>query len=283
MITRRAFNICAASAIALPATGVAWAAPTVAEDSFPPLPKELLAASAEADFFSTKLDRTALGKNDPGAAKIKMAQEIINAAPKNCRPIDVAYYFRDLGKGTTPFGEEGRPYARGWPRLYNPLIIEFFKATSLNPLAPNFGGDATPWCAAFMNFCIARATAKNGLIGTGLTNGTRNASSGSFRCFGDPLAKEIEPEEGDIAVWALDGTVDGCKQGTGHVGFFVAKTEDDKKPFYILGGNQSGNLLVNTETRNDGIFVKAMPRAYLAGKNSQRYKRFFAFRTAAFL
>jgi hypothetical protein len=236
-------------------------------------------ASGEQDFFSTDLRQTVLGKQDPGKQKRDFAHEIMNAAPRNCRPIDVAYYFRDLGKGNTQFGAKGSPYARGWPRLYNPLIIELFTATHLNPLAPEFDGDATAWCAAFVNYCIARAVSKNGEIGDAeLAKGTGSASSGSFRCYGKKVQGR-QPREGDIAVWALDGTVNQCKPGPGHVGFFVGPNEDARKPYFILGGNQGGDILAGTLTRNDGVFLKAMPEQYLAKKKPERYKRLLGFRT----
>lgn len=278
MLTRRTFGLYAAT-MTLPSSAHIEHAISAAEDPFPPLPPELAAASDERDFFSMELRQTVLGKLDPGKERRDFARAIMDAAPKNCRPIDVAYYFRDLGKGKTQFGAQGRPYARGWPRIYNPLIIELFTTTHLNPLAPEFNGDATPWCAAFVNYCIARALSKNGRIGDiELARGTQSASSGSFRCYGKEV-KEGRLREGDIAVWALDGTVNKCKPGQGHVGFFVEASEDTRKPYMILGGNQSGDLLSGTDTRNDGIFLKAMPVQYLARKNPDRYKRLLGFRT----
>ncbi|NSZ17123.1 CHAP domain-containing protein [Agrobacterium vitis] len=179
---------------------------------------------------------------------------------------------------------EFRVYARGWPREYNPIIIELFKATGLNPLAPEFDGDDTPWCAAFVNYCIARAVSKDGKLGPAeLKRGTRSASSGSFRCFGTEVPTNTTPRIGDIAVWALEGTVNACKPGTGHVGFFAGLTNDPEHPYFILGGNQSGDLMAGTETRRDGMILKPMPMKYLAKKTPPAYKTFQGFRTAAYL
>ncbi|WP_439465220.1 CHAP domain-containing protein [Roseateles sp. NT4] len=254
------------------------------EDELPPLPKELAGSCKESDFFSVHLENVKLGTADPGDARREFARAILDAAPKDCRPIDVAYFFRDLGRGKTQFKEEGRPYARGWPRMYNPVIIELFKATQVRPLDPDQDGDATAWCAAFVNYCIARATSKNGKIGSDeIARGTRSASSGSFRCFGQQVPSDKQPREGDIAVWALGGTVDGCKPGKGHVGFFVRSSGDPNRPFLVMGGNQSGDTLDVVETRNDGMFEKAMPTKYLAQKSPARYKELQGFRTASFL
>ncbi len=254
----------------------------VTEDSLAPLPSDLQDAAGEPDFFSLQLEKQQLGTADPGREKKEIAKRIMNGAPFNCRPIDVANYYRDIGLGS--YGQEYRAYARGWPREYNPIIIELFKTTGLNPLAPEFDGDDTPWCAAFANYCIARACSKNGVIGAAeLAKGTRSASSGSFRCFGKAVPSGESPRIGDLAVWALDGTVDGCKPGTGHVGFFAGMTNDPAKPYFIVGGNQSGDILSGEQTRRDGMILKPMPLKYLAKKNPPVYKTFQGFRTAEFL
>lgn len=278
MVTRRAFGLYTAS-LALPCMAQTPSAIKLTEDPFPPLPPDLTTANSEPDFFSTELGQTALGKLDPGKERRDFARAIMDAAPWDCRPIDVAYYFRNLGLGKTQFGEEGRPYARGWPRIYNPLVIELFTATNLNPLAPEFDGDATAWCAAFVNYCIARAVSKTGKIGaTELAKGTGSASSGSFRCYGKEV-KGREPREGEIGVWVLDGTLNKCKFGKGHVGFYAGPNEDTTKPYFICGGNQGGDILKGTQTRNDGVFLKAMPVRFLAVKKPERYKRLLSFRT----
>lgn len=281
MTNRRAFVALACTSF----VPISLAAPVLThDDALPPLPSDLAGAAGEPDFFSMQLASGVLGTADPGEAKRKFAQEIMASAPTNCRSIDVAYYFRDLGLGKTIFKEEGRPYARGWPRVYNPVIIELFTSTGLNPLSPSFDGDATPWCAAFVNYCIARSRAPSGKIGPAdLKRGTQSASSGSFRCFGKKVPDGANPKEGDIAVWAVDGTIDGCKPGNGHVGFFVANNPDKAKPYLIMGGNQSGDLLKSVPTRNDGMFLKAMPTTYVATTSPLKYKRFFGFRTADYL
>ena len=286
MIERRAFALSTAGFI-VSRNSFAQSAvsPTKAvDDDLPPLPKELEGAASENDFFSVQLGNKPLGTADPGEAKKKFAREIMEAAPKNCRPIDVAYFYRKLGKGETVFKEEGRPYARGWPRLYNPLIIQLFQTTGVDPLSPKFQGDETPWCAAFINYCIARAVSKDGRIDqAALTRGTRSASSGSFRCFGSAIQQGNTPKEGDIAVWALEGTIDGCKSGKGHVGFYSGATGDPKLPYFVMGGNQGGDLITGVDTRKDGMFLKAMPLTYIAQKNPPKYKKFFGFRTTAYL
>lgn len=280
LFNRRQLTI---AGLASSAPGLVRAANVPEDDPLPPLPADLAGAGEEEDFFSIQLGQQQLGTADPGALKRDFAKQILSKAPKDCQPIDVASYFRDLGLGKTEFGEEGRPYARGWPRLYNPLIIEFFRATGTNPLSPGAGGDATPWCAAFINYCIAKAASKSGNIGDAeRKRGTRSASSGSFRCFGKPVPADKPPSRGDIAVWALQGTIDGCKFGSGHVGFVVSSTDDLLAPYLVLGGNQGGDLLKGDLTRRDGVFLKKMPATYPASKDPPRYKGIYGYRTAYF-
>lgn len=278
MLSRRhmlSTSLITLASLSLPSSSFAQSAD---EDPLPPLPPELKDAEGEEDFFSTDLSYQPLGKIDPGEEKKKFAMKIMREAPVDCAPIDVARYYRDLGLGKiAAFGEEGRPYARGWPRLYNPVVIEFFKATSLNPM--ELDGDATAWCAAFVNYCIARSRLKSkdqAISSKELASGTKSASSGSFRCFG----KEVkEPKSGDIVVWALDGTLGAKCLGQGHVGFFDGKTGDSGKPYYILGGNQAGDPAKGV--RRDGVIRKPMPLAYAT--KSGKYKKFHSFRTAEFL
>lgn len=285
MITRR--HVASLGMLSL-ATRLTLAAPTDTaiseEDELPPLPRtkllDLSGSEGEPDFASRDIGQQALGRYDPGKEVKSYAANILKKAPYDCRPIEVAKYFHALGRGKTKFGEEGRPYARGWPHYYNPVIVEFFTVTNLKP-----SGDETSWCAAFLNYCIARAASKDGRVGPKeRLKGTGSASSGSFRCFGEEVPDGRIAKEGDIAVWALDGTVNKCRPGMGHVGFVVGNpTGDADRPHLILGGNQSGNLLDPKRTRRDGIFVKAMPAQYVASSSPIKYKKVFGYRTASFL
>jgi CHAP domain len=249
------------------------------DDTLPPLPPELSTYGSEDDYFSTTLEYETLGTAEPTREEIATAQEIMAQAPYNTRPIEVAQYYRDIGLGV--YGDEVRGYARGWPRKYNPIIVEMFNICDLNPLAPGGQGDATPWCAAFVNYCIARAMSPNGNIGERERKfGTRSASSGSFRCWPTRTSRTDSPKEGDIVCWALEGTVHECALGKGHVGFFVAHNNDTKRPYIVLGGNQSGDLLAGIEARNDGMIQKAFPEKF---KTKQGLKERHSFRTSSFL
>jgi uncharacterized protein (TIGR02594 family) len=143
------------------------------------------------------------------------------------------------------------------------VIIEFFRATRLNPLAPDNDGDQTPWCAAFLNWCIARGHSKDGNINEAtLAHGTNSASSGSFRCWANETK---EPKPGDIVVWAEDGTVKPCERGIlgigrGHVAFYLGSGTGER--LLVVGGNQRSGL-----PGQSGITATEIPRRFLRRRN----------------
>jgi hypothetical protein len=249
---------CGASLLLLPSgiqTG--WSQGGVTgDDALPQLPADLASHSAEPDYFDLRTDIEVLGTAKPLPQEMKIARDVLANAPFNTKPIDVARYFRDVGQGI--YGSQFQPYVRGWPVRYNPVIVLFFKATGLNPLDPNQDGDGTSWCAAFVNWCIARALSKSGDVPADvmsfkfsdglLSKGTFSASSGSFRCWGSDTSPK--PTHGDVVVWALDGTVSGCKPGSGHVAFFDANGQGGG--YQVVGGNQrdsgSGQSAVTRST-----------------------------------
>lgn len=144
------------------------------------------------------------------------ALRIILNVPKTESPYEVAKYFHSLDGKHKKFKKE-------WDKAANPLIVNFFASTQTLP-----SGDVTPWCAAFMNFCIFAAG----------KSGTSSALSGSFR---KNLGKKVRrPQEGDIAVFWANG--DRGDKGFGHVGFFVSANANSVS---TLGGNQSNGIAIS--------------------------------------
>jgi hypothetical protein len=236
-----------------------------AAQSFPPLPPSLKAFDSSPDFFSLNLRIEELGTAKPTNDERRIASEIIDSAPFNTAPIVVASHFADVGTGK--FGPAWQPYARGWPIRYNPIIVDFFTTTRTNPLDPSFDGDATPWCAAFVNWCIARGASTDGKVtGKELALTTGSASSGSFRCW-HMLAQP--PQQGDIVVWRAPGTENKCPtdgrtlEAKGHVAFFVKELPNDQ--LLVVGGNQR---LENSSQH--GVTMTTIPRSFLAGVHSIR-------------
>lgn len=156
-----------------------------------------------------------LGDRPPKNSEERIAKAIIAKAPTGPIPFDISNYFLEIAAGR--YGNIWQPYAQGWPTRWNPVIVNFFEATTTKP-----EGDLTPWCAAFVNWCFQRATNRQA---------TMSASSGSFRTFGSATDK---PARGDIVVFRRVD-VDQTSDMHGHVCFFVADHGDCVE---VLGGNQ---------------------------------------------
>jgi uncharacterized protein (TIGR02594 family) len=94
-------------------------------------------------------------------------------------------------------------------------------------------GDETPWCAAFVGWCLERA----GVPGTG------KANARSYLDWGGPLMK---PRPGCIVVFSRGGN-----QAQGHVGFALREMAGR---IDVLGGNQG-----------DAVSIQRYPRDRLLG------------------
>ncbi|GAG37317.1 unnamed protein product [marine sediment metagenome] len=104
-------------------------------------------------------------------------------------------------------------------KKHNPTIV-----TMLRHVGIRWGGDETPWCAAFVNWVLNDAG----------VDGTSSAMARSFSRWGDsvPLAKALP---GDVAVlWRKDP-----KSSSGHVGFIQSVTD---RHVTLLGGNQGNRV-----------------------------------------
>jgi uncharacterized protein (TIGR02594 family) len=152
------------------------------------------------------------GTQKPGASEQGIAERIVKRAPRSS-PFAIMHYFENLRR----VNKDNEAYNGGWATRWNPIIYGFFSETQTAP-----EGDTTSWCAASLNWTLARA---------GLKGGTHSASSGSFR---DSPGRTDRPRPGDIVVFgAADRTA--FAQGRGHVGLFVAQRA---KQVLVLGGNQ---------------------------------------------
>jgi uncharacterized protein (TIGR02594 family) len=155
------------------------------------------------------------GTRKPEETEQTLADRIVARAP-SASPFAIMRYF----EAVTRVNKDREPYNGGWATRWNPIIVQFFKETHTVP-----EGDTTSWCAASLNWSLARA----GLKGTG------SASSGSFR---ESPGKTDRPRPGDIVVFgAADRTA--FAQGHGHVGLFVAQRA---RQVLVLGGNQKNTF-----------------------------------------
>lgn len=102
---------------------------------------------------------------------------------------------------------------------HNPQVLEFLYSTTLD--GPDRERDETPWCSAFVNFCVEKA----GFPGTG------SAWARSWLNWG------MEADWDAVVV----GSIVVLKRGanSGHVGFFV---DSDGEQVLLLGGNQGDRV-----------------------------------------
>jgi uncharacterized protein (TIGR02594 family) len=184
-----------------------------AQEQPQPLPPGI---GVEPDYDGPLPPLGVLGRAEPPYSQRKIADDILAAAPLGPTPFDVASYFLRVGNGD--YSQDWKPYIRGWPVKWNPVIVSFLRSTN----SELDHGDETAWCAAFVNWCYQRSSNRVA---------THSAGSGSFRCFGTEIK---HPRKGDIVVFKKPGEDNPCK-GKGHVGFFV-KDLGDK--IQVLGGNQ---------------------------------------------
>ena len=118
----------------------------------------------------------------------------------------------------------------------NPRVIEYLKATS-NLGSAARSRDETPWCSAFVNWCLAQA---------GIP-GTKSAVARSWLDWGQPIET---PRVGCIVVFSREVKF-------GHVGFYLSETESEIK---VLGGNQQDAV-----TQVFQVSEKFYPKANLLG------------------
>jgi uncharacterized protein (TIGR02594 family) len=101
-------------------------------------------------------------------------------------------------------------------------IVEYLESTSLGH--PDNQTDETPWCSAFVNWCMVQAGYQ----------GTDSAWARSWLNWG----REPEEEEYEGCICILSRG-----KGSGHVGFL---TEWDDESVILLGGNQSNQVCYAT-------------------------------------
>lgn len=158
------------------------------------------------------------GYNPPTEAQKQKAKDIINGTPKGPAPIDLAQSFVDRFYRSDPDAISQWPAPASW----NPLIVEFFSATSIRA-----NNDMIAWCAAFVNWCIERTS----------RNGSRSASSQSF------ISKDFKatqnPAPGDVAVFTCHDKQSDSSLGIGHVAFYKENLPNGR--IRVVGGNQSSD------------------------------------------
>jgi uncharacterized protein (TIGR02594 family) len=128
-------------------------------------------------------------------------------------------------------------------------VLEGFFSKSLGQ---NVNIKNTPWCAAFANSV---------LMTTGHP-GTGSLAARSFLQYGTPTDK---PTQGDLVVMSRGGNTE-----LGHVGFYAGMSDDGTK-VKVLGGNQSGQVMIKEYPVNSVLGYRTPPTSQeLQQMNSNR-------------
>lgn len=167
--------------------------------------------------------------------EISTAFKILHDMPKGVDHMTIARYFADLQVRNAAC----ELYNHDWKgKRANPLLTYFMTLTFTVP----YRGDHTPWCAAFVSFCLY----------AGEMVSKFSPSALSYAKY--PSRKTLEPKPGDIVVFR-----DLRRAGGGHVSFFDGWVMDARgrrtERFHALGGNQGG------VQNSRGV----MPRLYSTG------------------
>jgi len=118
----------------------------------------------------------------------------------------------------------------------NPRVLEYLQSTT-NLGASAVSRDETPWCSAFVNWCLEQAGYER----------TKNALARSWLGWGQAINT---PRRGCIVVFQRE-------KKFGHVGFYIEETETQIK---VLGGNQQ-----NLETKIFEVSEKYYLKSDLLG------------------
>ena len=122
---------------------------------------------------------------------------------------------------------------------HNPRVLEYL--STVTNISPTWRSrDETPWCSAFVNWCVEKA----GYVGT------KSAESTSWLNWGRSIEK---PVKGCLAIFS--------RNGGGHVGFYIDETATLSETYIrILGGNQE-----HMETEIGAVNLKYYLKSRLLG------------------
>jgi uncharacterized protein (TIGR02594 family) len=119
----------------------------------------------------------------------------------------------------TALGEYGVKEIPG--PAHAPRILEYLRTCSIGPQ----GGDETPWCSAFCNWCMVHSSYR----------GTASAAARSWLAWG---TRVTVPYVGAVTVLSRH---DPKNPNAGHVGFFVRREGTN---VWLLSGNQSNSVCI---------------------------------------
>jgi len=221
MLTRRSFVIQAGCTLVMTASARA------ADDTW---------ESVLAEAISTQNPIT-LGRivPPPSSPLWKEAHSQLDEASKARNSYRIAKYFVTSlpAKFQTAWPEPNPAH----PTLANPIIVLFFVSTNSSPV-----GDKTPWCSAFVNWCLKNASPKiAGTSDPGSQSFVRNDGWGTEVWNKRDSWPPTEARRGDVAVFT-----DKSDPTHGHVAFFDGVTPHQPNHIDVLGGNQFNQAGLHT-------------------------------------
>jgi uncharacterized protein (TIGR02594 family) len=175
--------------------------------------------------FGALNDPVKYGYTPPTDKQRERAGEIIAQSPATGSPLEIAQSFVDRYYVSEPDSISQWPVPRPW----NPLIVEFFRATDYPA-----NNDMIPWCAAFVNWCLERAG----------KDGSGKASSQSF--ITKHFALTNRGQSGDVAVFTCYDKNNHSASGLGHVCFLKKILSNER--INVVGGNQKSFNKNNSKT-----------------------------------
>lgn len=201
-------------------------------------------ARAAEDTWESMLDDAIKTRNSitlgriippPSSPLWKEAQDQLDQASKARNPYAIAKYFvTSLPQKFQTAWPEPNP---AHPTLANPVIVLFFLSTKTGP-----AGDTTPWCSAFMNWCLQTASPKfSGTADAGSQSFVKNGGWGTEVWNKTDSWPPVDARRGDIAVFT-----DKSDPAHGHVAFFDGVTLRSPRHVDILGGNQFNSAKLHT-------------------------------------
>ena len=139
--------------------------------------------------------------------------------------------------------ERGKGVAERPGGEHDPEILKYLASTVIGS-DPKFLKDETPWCSAFVNWCVTQAGVK----------GTNSAKARDWHDNGGWGRRLDEPVKGCIAVLWRERP--DHPDRLGHVGFYD-RAEGDK--IFLLGGNQSNTINVAAYPREQLLSFRTSP------------------------
>jgi uncharacterized protein (TIGR02594 family) len=149
-----------------------------------------------------------------------------------------------IGSGKAPWFDVAKAEQQRGVKEPDPRILEYFNAIHFDTNTTK-----TPWCAAFVSFCMLKSG--NQKVAASVPN-QAPARAATWRNWGETLPpNSTEIPQGAVVVLSPTEKNDS----SGHVSFFL---RGDKNSVTLLGGNQSDAVKESTYSRSRVVAIRWM-------------------------